>query len=447
MLRRAEEERMRMPDTLRVVTLSGATIYFTIRGEEMGYQYDLLRLYSQERDIPYKLSVLPNLDSIHSELEQGKAHLSITPEAVTKQNQEKWLFTGPTSEHALVLVQRKARSPRDSAYVRDVTGLIGKKLYVLSGSSHEQRLNNLGEQLGAKLDVHLVESDTVNSEDLIAMVAADSIGYTIVDAELAQLAQKYYPNTDISLQVGFPQRLRWLSTERFKGLALDINSWSEQASLGREAKGIYRKYFEAYGVPITQEPSLSHFTEPVLVPKGAISPYDNVFKSQGSSLPWSWHILAAIAYHESRFQASIVGWSGARGLMGIMPATGRIYGAQREELLQPEVSVRVAIRCLRDTEEAFRSIANAEQRLKFTLAAYNAGVGHIQDAQRLAKKYGYDPSKWDNHVERCVLLKSEQRYYNDPVCKYGYLRGKETYRYANEVYALYHAYKKSKGGR
>ena len=70
--RRAElAERMALPDTLQVVTLSGATTYFTIQGEEMGYQYDLLKLYAEERGIPYRITVLPNLDSIHARLERG----------------------------------------------------------------------------------------------------------------------------------------------------------------------------------------------------------------------------------------------------------------------------------------------------------------------------------------------------------------------------------------
>ena len=151
----------------------------------------------------YWATVLPNLDSIHARLERGEAHLSITPEAITRRGQERWLYTGPISEHALVLVQKREQAGRDSSYVHNVTELIGKPLYVLSGSSHEQRLNNLGEQIGAKLDVRLLPGDTINSEDLIAFVATDSIKYTIVDAELARLAQKYYPNTDIALEVGF----------------------------------------------------------------------------------------------------------------------------------------------------------------------------------------------------------------------------------------------------
>ena len=442
--RRAElAERMALPDTLQVVTLSGATTYFTIQGEEMGYQYDLLKLYAEERGIPYRITVLPNLDSIHARLERGEAHLSITPEAITRRGQERWLYTGPISEHALVLVQKKEQAGRDSSYVHNVTELIGKPLYVLSGSSHEQRLNNLGEQIGAKLDVRLLPGDTINSEDLIAFVATDSIKYTIVDAELARLAQKYYPNTDIALEVGFPQRISWITTARYEGLAQDLDKWGASLSNQTGAKNIYKKYFENFRVPIEELeiPKVKHSKVHIPTPKGAISPYDDLFKAQASALPWSWHLLAAIAYQESRFDASVVGWSGARGLMGIMPSTGRIYGASKEALLNPNESIRVSVRCLMDTEKSFRDIANLEERLKFTLGGYNAGVGHVQDAQRLASKYGYDAKVWTNNVERFILLKREAKYYTDPVCRSGYLRGTETVRYADEVAQRYQAYK------
>ena len=73
---------------------------------------------------------------------------------------------------------------------------------------------------------------------------------------------------------------------------------------------------------------------------------------------------------------------------------------------------------------------------------YNAGIGHIYDAQRLARKYGKDPNKWDNNVAEYIRLKNDPEYYNDPVCKHGYLRGSETYNYVREVLERYHYYKK-----
>lgn len=438
-----QAQRMQMPDTLRVVTLSGASTYFTIQDEEMGYQYELLKLYSDSIGIPFTLTVSPSLDSLHSLLSRGEAHLSITPEAVMREGQSPWVFTGPTVERSMVLVQRKKQGQGDSTYLHNVTELIDKPLYVLSDSHYEQRMKHLGEQLGANLDIRYIEGDTTNAEDLIAEVATDSIDYAIVDSELAQMASPYYRNIDYKLRVGFPQRLRWLTTERYQGLAESLDAWAEEAPNLSKAKHIYKKYFDAYRIPLVDADSRpAEATDYKVLRPGVISPYDDLFKSAASGLPWSWHLLAAIAYQESRFDASVIGWSGARGLMGIMPATGRAYGTSKEELLNPQNAIQVSIKCLLNTEKAFRAVSDPEERLRFTLGGYNAGVGHIQDAQRLAKKYGADPNVWTGQVERFVLLKSERKYYSDPVCRHGYLRGKETHSYAQEVYKRYKAYQK-----
>ncbi|MDO4695320.1 MAG: transglycosylase SLT domain-containing protein, partial [Porphyromonas sp.] len=163
--------------------------------------------------------------------------------------------------------------------------------------------------------------------------------------------------------------------------------------------------------------------------------------NESHRLGWHWTVLAAIAFQESNFQSNIVGWSSATGLMGIMPATGRAFGATVEELKDPAVSVRVAVDCLLAIGKSYQDIEDENERMKFTLASYNAGPAHIQDARRLAKKYGASPDIWDDNVREYVLLKSNPKYYNDPVCKYGFLRGKETVAYVSNIMARKDVYK------
>lgn len=438
----AEQARMALPDTLRVVTLSGSTIYFQYRGEEMGYQYELLRSFSEHSGIPFVLQTAPDLDSIHRMIASGSSHLSITPEPVSQSGKQLYRYTGPETESSMVLVQRAHRYVADSVYVADVTGLLGKQVYTIAGSHYARRLANLEQQLGGKIHTIELQGDTIDIEDLIARVASDSIDYTVVDLDLARLARTYYSNIDLDLEIGFAQRLRWITSSRYEGLARAIDSWTEQAPVMEKAKTIYRKYFEINKVLVdATSASSTHGRRVYQTKDGAISPYDGLFRQHASRLSWSWHLLASIAYQESNFHADIVGWSGARGLMGIMPRTGASFGASREQLLDPEVSVRVSVDCLLATERSFASIQDPIQRMKLTLAGYNAGVAHIQDAQRLAKKYGADSNVWDDNVERYILLKSERKYYTDPVCKYGYLRGRETHRYVREVMDRYEQYR------
>jgi len=88
------------------------------------------------------------------------------------------------------------------------------------------------------------------------------------------------------------------------------------------------------------------------------------------------------------------------------------------------------------------SITDSVERIKFILASYNVGVGHILDARRLALKYGKNPNVWDDNVEYFVLHLSEKKYYHDPVVRNGYARGWETYDFVREILQRYEHYKK-----
>ncbi len=82
-----------------------------------------------------------------------------------------------------------------------------------------------------------------------------------------------------------------------------------------------------------------------------------------------------------------------------------------------------------------------EERINFILAAYNSGIGHVQDAMALAEKYGKNKYVWKDHVETFILLKSNEEYFTDPVCKNGYFRGIETYNFVRDITSRFEQYK------
>lgn len=430
---------LRLPDTLRVVTLYGATTYFQYKHESLGQQYDLVHSFAEKIGRPLVVEVAPSLERIHQIIESGAAELSITPELATEAD-NRFSYVGPELHNAIVLIQRKrSRLRPEEQYIGNVTDLIGKAIYTLPGSRFEDRLDVLGEQLGGSILTpttspdSTVSVDSLKKEDLISMVAARQIDYALVDKELARITARYYPDVDMTLEIGFPQRLRWV-TRKDNTLLIDaLNRWaSEGEAQPRSNSNIYRKYLQAHK-PNEYLLSHSYRGEKTHIGSGKISPFDALFREEATRLGWDWQVLASIAYQESNFTPEVIGRSGARGLMGIMPRTGQSFGATAEELLDPQVSVRVAVDCLLAFGKSFRSIEDVEQRMKLTLAAYNAGIAHVQDAQRLAEKYGHDPKRWDGNVEEYILRKSEAQYYRDPVCKYGYLRGTETYHYVSKV--------------
>ena len=177
------------------------------------------------------------------------------------------------------------------------------------------------------------------------------------------------------------------------------------------------------------------------VQKGKISHYDPLFKKYAKEIDWDWRLLASLAYTESNFDTTAVSWAGAKGLMQLMPRTARAMGVPAGMEQNPEESIKAAVKYIAATANSFSRIPDPDERIKFILAAYNAGIGHVTDAMALAEKYGKNKYIWDNNVADYILLKSNEEYFNDPVCKNGYFRGVETFNFVKEVIGRGEVYK------
>lgn len=173
--------------------------------------------------------------------------------------------------------------------------------------------------------------------------------------------------------------------------------------------------------------------------KGIISTYDHYFKEAARLVGWDWKLIAAQCYQESGFDPSAESWAGAKGLMQLMPASAEHVGLAEHHIFEPAENVAAAARFLRELNGLFGDIPSAEERIKFVLAAYNGGVGHVRDAMALSRKHGYSARRW-GEVAPFILKLSESRYYRDPVVKYGYMIGSETYNYVYAVWERWRAY-------
>ncbi len=211
--------------------------------------------------------------------------------------------------------------------IKDVTGLIGKEVYVEKDTKYHQRLLNLDSELGGGIKIHTVSEDTVSSEDLIAKVAiGDEIRYTIADEYIARLNRTYYRNIDISLQVSFEQRASWAVRKNTPELAKALDEWFTQNDNTPVYKSIIKKYFE-----LSKQAVEGDYEAPKDLPKGAVSVYDELFKKHAKGSQYDWRFLAAICYHESRFQNNLTSWAGAAGIMGLMPRTAASLGLSSED--------------------------------------------------------------------------------------------------------------------
>lgn len=175
---------------------------------------------------------------------------------------------------------------------------------------------------------------------------------------------------------------------------------------------------------------------------GIISAYDDLFRKYSSSAGWDWRLLAAICYQESGFDPHAVSSMGAQGLMQLMPSTADAMGVPADKRFDPEQNIAASARYIRKVGQSFSGIKDGEERIKFTLAAYNGGVGHVQDAQTLARKNGRNHQVW-HEVAPFILGLSEPKYYRDPDVLNGYMRGSETEAYVRLIMSRWNQYRGS----
>ena len=411
---------------LRVLTLSSSTSYFIYKGEERGYEYELAKRLADDLGVELKIIVAHNMSQLTEMLLDSVGDLIAFDIPITGDTKTTLLHCGPERINAQVVVQS------DKDPISDVVELVGKDVYVERGSKYEERINNLNKELGGGINIHCINRDTIVTEDLIEMVSKGEIPFTLADETLARRNRTYYNNIDIYLPVSFPQRSQWAVRNDTPLLAQAIDEWTERNKDTEEIKAISQRYFES---------SKRHSSSTILsIAQGRISEYDEIFKSEAAKIGWDWRLLASIAYHESRFDPSVISWAGARGIMQLMPATAAAFGLGMDSIALPAPNVEAAVKSIKSLENSLQRINDQSERLKFIIAAYNCGIGHVFDALALADKYGKNTQLWYGEVEEAMLMKGNPAYFNDEVCRYGYFGGRQTTTYVREVMSLYDYY-------
>jgi membrane-bound lytic murein transglycosylase F len=422
---------------LVVLTDYSSTNYFIYRGQPLGYQYEMLQELANYLDVKLELRVNSDLEKSFEMLNKGEVDLIAENIIITRERKEKVDFTIPYAQSRQVLVQRKpdkwktmSKKQLEDALIRNPLDLAGKTIYVQRNSAHLARLRNLAEEIGDTINV--VEVDE-NAEQLIYLVSVGEVPMTVTDEILARVNQTYFPNIDVETAISFHQNMGWAVRKGADGLLAELNTWMSEFLASKRFKAIYAKYFQ--NSKSNEIVSSDYYA----VNSGKISPYDELIRHYSEKLGWDWRLLASMIYQESHFKNDVTSWAGAFGLMQLMPLTGRRYGVNEKS------SAREQIRAGTDfiiwLSKQFKDVPDEKERVKFVLAAYNIGPGHIIDARNLARKNGADPNQWDENVDQYLLRKSDPVYYNDPVVKYGYCRGTETYRYVQEVLERYEHYK------
>jgi membrane-bound lytic murein transglycosylase F len=424
---------------LIAVTDFNSTNYFIYKGEPMGFHYELLKSFSDYIGVDLEIISENNLENAYLMLNSGEADLLAMNLTVNASGKKDVQFSEPFDETRQVLVQRKPRNWRsltvdaiDKKLIRNQMGLAKKTIYVQIGSSPVERLNTLANEIGDSINIIKVPYE---QEKLIQHVAKGEIEYTVCDENVALVNATYYPDIDVSTPVSFPQSQAWgIRINNSRELLSELNNWITTYKRSGSYALLYAKYYRnARSSSIVKSDYYALNT-------GKVSQYDDIIRESSSRINWDWRLLASLICQESRFNPDVRSLAGAFGLMQIMPETGKNYGI--DSTASPKKNITAGIQYINWLHTIFDTKVNDEnERLKFILAAYNAGPGHVLDAMKLAEKNGMDPQKWDGNVAIWLTKKSEPKYFNDVVVKNGYFRGTESVAFVSEILNRYEHYK------
>ena len=424
---------------LRVSMVYSETSYFLYKGLEMGFEYELLERFAKDLGVELEIVVEKNIDSLIPHLNDGAVDLMAFALTVTKEREKYVDFAEHVSLTHQVLVQKKpdnwrkiSRHNIERHLINDPIELIGKKVSIRRNTAYMTRIQNLSEEIGGDILIDTIKGEYSTSE-IIQMVIDGEKKYTIADDEIAKVIASYNPIIDISVPISFSIRNAWSTRFSSPDLHKRLNKWLKKFKKEVDYFVIYNKYFKT---PRDYKRRVKSDFYSLKTDK--ISPYDAIIKSNAKRILWDWRLLASLVYQESRFDPHAKSWVGAGGLMQIMPATGRELGLKDPH--DPSQSLHAGTKYLHKIWENYDDVPDSIQRIKFTIASYNCGPGHVADARRLAEELNLDKNVWDDNVEKMILSLTYSRFYQNKVVRYGHVRGIEPYHYVRQIFERYDHY-------
>ncbi len=427
---------IRQSGVIRMITRYNSNTYFLQNGIERGFEYELVKEFARKNDLSLEVVIVEQNDNPYDMLNRGDGDVIAANYTITPERKRFVNFSRPYNlVDQVVVYSEQIEDPPETMEDLERRNIT---LSVRRNSSYFHRLMELKRQ-GHDLRVNIV-SDDKDTETLLYEVMQGKYEATVADDNIFMAANKYMAGLVQGPEIARNDTVAWAIRKNAGELEQKMNDFLRNHFRLRESDAppkrssflniLRRRYFE----------SGEHIAE-YFNPKnqfnsaGILSPYDSMIKEVADSTEMDWRMLTAIVAQESQFNPRSKSWAGAVGLMQIIPRFSEVK--QLDMLYDPKTNLYEGVRILKEHLRHY-SYMDTTDRWKFTLAAYNAGQGHVADARRLAIDQNRDPNKWEN-VADALLKLMQRRYYKD--ARYGFCRGVETVNYVREIFNRYETYK------
>lgn len=413
-------DKIKERNTLNVVLLNAPSTYYIGPEGPSGFEYDLLNAYAVSLGVELKITPA---HTVKEALEYvGKEGVDIVSASLTKTPRREEIYNfGPSYFEVQEQVICYRGMLGTSKFPRDVEDLEGLEIVVGENTSYYETVESL---VNDGFDINVSVTSDYSTEELLEMVSNHQIDCTIADSNIYSINLKYFPDIAMAFSISGREQLAWILPHDSEKLEANMYSWLNsfvQTGKMTRLKDHYYSYvlfFDYYNIKM--------FYKRI---KSRLPKYENYFKKAGTRFSIPWTLLAAVSYQESHWNPRAKSFTGVRGMMMLTLHTAKLLGVKNR--LDPQQSIIGGSRHLRQMIKNVPEGVEGEDRLKYALAAYNVGGGHIKDAMTLAKKLGLNQNVWSD-LKIVLPLLSQKRYYK--TLKYGYARGSEPVKYVEAIY-------------
>nr|WP_279151607.1 membrane-bound lytic murein transglycosylase MltF [Photobacterium iliopiscarium] len=413
-------EKIQDSGVLRVGTLNNQLSYYIGADGPTGLDYELAQTFAEKLGVKLEITAMFTLSELFPALERGDIDIIAAGLTVT-QDRLQGFHPAPAYYYTsqIVVYKKGQRRPRNLAELAENK----KRLAVVSGSSHEQKLKLIRQKYPTLEWQSIPESDI---NDLLVKVATGELDYTVADSVDVALLQRIHPDIAIALELTQDEPVSWFVKQ---------NSNDSLYALMIEFFGNMKKNGT---MTLLEEKYLGHIDQFDYVDTRAflravnntLPQWEALFKQYANG--FDWRLLAALSYQESHWDPQATSPTGVRGMMMLTLPTAESVGVTNR--LDPEQSIRGGSEYLRKMIARVPDSVEDHEKVWFALASYNVGFGHLMDARRLTKAQGGNPDTWVDVKQRLPLL-GQRKYYIQS--RYGYARGNEALNYVEGIRRYY----------
>ena len=417
-----ELEKIQKRGYLRVLTLNSASTYYLDIEGPNGFEYQLARWFCESIGVEAGFITVSQFSDLYTELLFGTGDIVAAGLSENESEFSSVVLYGP--RYYEVRSQVLYRSGSDER-PRSIGDIATENLHIIRGGSQSALLHLLKK---SHPELIWTEVDDIASDELIEMVDKGEVNYIIADSHDIALQRRFFPELRIAFEPGGPRQLRWAyNHSEDDSLAMAIDQFFKQIEEdGRLEQAIHRHYSHVAKFNYSDIQTFTHHMQTRL-PK-----YQSLFEREAEKVDLDWRFLASIGYQESLWNARAKSPTGVRGLMMLTRVTAKQMKVKNR--LDAEQSIGGGARYFKSIYKRVPERITEPDRTWLALAAYNVGLGHVEDARKITETRGGDPDKWID-VKKNLPLLARKKWYKST--KYGYARGWEPVKYVENIRKYY----------